>query len=315
MSPKKHTDDSVTHMGSLIRGLLYGLAFFLPGIIVLKHWDTIRLIYNGMSDMPVIAKLARDFETGFTVAGELFLDQSFRFYSVENHLIRGGNLVEERDFESGPFAWKRSEIEEKLGKEFGKKKIRRSRNYLDYIEQYRPTAVREMYRTRIPASVTLAQGLLESKAGKSHLATVAKNHFGIKCRKRKGYKRDGVIDDNDFYHHRLAYGCEQRSDDHDWDRFEMYETVDLSYQHHSLLLTESSRYNWMIDRYHTGENYAIEKKWFGLEEVPYYAAWSAGLKKSGYATSKTYAQKLAYIIETYELWRVDYNAVLALPGN
>lgn len=310
MSPKKHRDGSVTHMGSLIRGLVYGLAFFLPGIIVLKHWDTLTQLYNGIADIPVMTKIARDFQTGIGVAGELFSDKSLRFYSLDTVMIKSGEVINAKRLNEGEYAWRRVDIEAKLGKEFGKKKIRQARHFLNYIEAYRPMAVREMYRTKIPASVTLAQGLLESRAGRSHLATVAKNHFGIKCRKRKGYKSDGVIDGNDFYHHRLAYGCEQRSDDHDWDRFEMYETVELSYQHHSLLLTESGRYNWMIDRYHTGEKYKVEKKWYGIEEVPYYAAWSAGLKKSGYATSKSYAQKLALIIETYELWRVDYNAVL-----
>ena len=313
MSPKKHKDGSVTHMGSLIRGLIYGLAFFLPGIIVLKHWDKIDRFYNGIAQLPVLNEIARDFETGIGIAGKMFSDQSLRFYSLDTLLVQSGNVVNPKRFEQGEFAWRRTDIEAKLGKAFGQKKIKRSRHFLKYIEKYRPLAVQEMYRTRIPASITLAQGLLESKAGRSHLATVAKNHFGIKCRKRKGYKSDGVIDDNDFYHHRLAYGCEQRTDDHEWDRFEMYESVALSYEHHSLLLTESSRYNWMLDEYFTGKNYILEKKWFGIEEVPYYAAWSAGLKKSGYATSKRYAQKLALIIETYELWRIDYNAVLSLP--
>lgn len=309
MSPRKH-NDSVSHTGALIKGIIYGLVFFLPGIAVIKHWDTIDQLYSGIAELPIITKISRDFETGISIAGELFFDQSIRFYEQTDRIENPKQLLSKRTYGNSPFAWKRSLIEAKLAKDFGKKKVKRSRNYLNYIETYMDLAAAEMYKTHIPASITLAQGLLESRAGKSVLAIEAKNHFGIKCRKRPGYKKDGKIDRSDYYHHQLAYDCMQRSDDHAWDHFEMYESVERSFRHHSLLLYSSGRYNWMLDKYQTGKNYPVEKKWFGEEMVPYYAAWSIGLKTSGYATSKRYAQKLALIIETYELWRVDYSVVM-----
>lgn len=312
MSPKKHKSASVSHMGALIKGILYGLAFFLPGIIVIKHWDTFDQIYSGVASMPVITKISRDFKTGVTIAGALFLDKSIQFYQTNEVQVGPEGPSNPKAYRNSPYAWKRSQVEAKLAREFGKKKVRRARNFLDYIEQYQDMAVREMYATRIPASITIAQGLLESRAGKSVLAIEAKNHFGIKCRKRRGAKKDGRIDRSDYYHHPLAYDCMQRTDDHAWDHFEMYESVDRSFRHHSLLLADSKRYNWMLSEYFTGENYTVDKKWFGETSVPYYAAWSIGLKKSGYATSKRYAQKLALIIETYELWQIDYSVVMSV---
>ena len=132
-----------------------------------------------------------------------------------------------------------------------------------------------------------------------------KNHFGIKCvpyksKKHKGYR---------YKKHSLAYDCLQRKDDYEWDRFEMYQSPAVSYDRHAKLLANNERYNWMLNRYFTGEMYRVPAKWFGVEEVPYYAAWAIGLKKSGYATNKHYAQKVALIIETYELWRIDYNII------
>jgi len=166
----------------------------------------------------------------------------------------------------------------------------------------------------VPASVTLAQGILETRAGDSRIARVAKNHFGIKCYRKPDFNKDGHIDNSDFYHHSLAYDCLQIADDNVWDRFHMYETVALSYRHHSLLLSQERRYNWMIQQYSRkiGQSCQVEGAWFGTDTVPYYAAWAIGLKKSGYATSKTYAQKLTYIIETYELWRFDYQLIMEI---
>ena len=314
MSPKKRKSESVSHIGALMKGILYGLAFFLPGIIVLQYWDTFDRIYSGIANMPVITEISRDFQTGVSIAGELFLDQSIQFYRTDQVQVGPEGPANPQSYRQSPYAWTRPAIEAKLAQEFGQKKVGRSKNYLNYIEQYQDLAVSEMYATRIPASITIAQGLLESRAGKSVLAIEARNHFGIKCRKRRGSKKDGKIDRSDYYHHPLAYDCMNRKDDHAWDHFEMYESVERSFRHHSLLLADSKRYNWMLDEYFTGENYKVKKKWFGVESVPYYAAWSIGLKKSGYATSKRYAQKLALIIETYELWRIDYSVVMSANG-
>jgi flagellum-specific peptidoglycan hydrolase FlgJ len=66
----------------------------------------------------------------------------------------------------------------------------------------------------------------------------------------------------------------------------------------------------MLRRYEVGGIYETPRKIYGHSEVPYYAAWAIGLKSSGYATSRTYAEKLTLIIETYQLWRIDYEAVI-----
>lgn len=295
-----------------LKGILLGLAFFIPGIIIVKNAETIRAWMNGMGRLPVVLEVSRDFQTGLEVAGELFLRRSDLFYRRDTLLqwTQGGGTV---SGEPMTFAWRREAMEAKLEQVLGSRRGRGAERFLDYIERYRSLAEEEMIRTRVPASIKLAQGILESDGGDSYLARSTNNHFGIKCLRKKGGRRDGVLTDRDFSHHTLAIDCFQFTDDHEWDRFEVYRSVGDSYRRHSLLLTGSSRYNWMTDAYRTGQDYRVAEKWFGREEVPYYAAWSIGLKENGYATSKRYAQKLAYVIETYELWRIDYEVVFTVP--
>lgn len=329
MRRKKRHSTTTDPNRSFLKGILYGMAFFLPGVFLITYWNLIERVVTGISDTPVITTLSRDFETGLVVAGDLFDRKSTDFYRIDTSLhwqelpmdkqsLRQilhkweavlGNISQEP--QAAPFRWDRREIEEKLSGEFSRHTMRRAAKYLDYIEQYKGLASNEMALSRIPASVTLAQGILESGAGEGYLAVKANNHFGIKCRKRPGYKADGVVTYEDYYPTALAYDCEPREDDNPWDHFEKYESVEQSYRRHTLLLHELSRYNWMIDAYHTGEHYEVEDDWFGTSVVPYYAAWSIGLQESGYATGKRYYQKLALIIETYELWRIDYEVVFA----
>lgn len=301
-------------MNALSKGILYGLAFFIPGILLMQGKWTERWL-DEVIKIPVITKISQEFETGLDVAGDLFQVKADLFYQMDT--IIGKSIYPFSDpplVERSKYAWDRKTIEKKLKRRLRRKKYKSSAKYLDYIEEFGGLAVHEMKTTQVPASIKLAQGLLESNAGKSFLATKAKNHFGIKCRKNRDYKKDGKIDHSDFYHHELAYDCQNRSDDHDWDHFEMYEYPELSYRRHSILLRTSERYSWMFDRYYIGQDYEVEKDWFGQSTVPYYAAWAIGLKKSGYATSERYAQKVTYIIETYELWRIDYEVVLGHRG-
>ena len=137
--------------------------------------------------------------------------------------------------------------------------------YQQYIDQYKNAAIEQMRRHRIPASITLAQALLESGAGKSYLATHANNHFGIKV--STGWSGPYVT----------------RDDDQKNERFRKYKSVADSYEDHSQFLLK--------DRY---------KKLFDLNPLDY-KAWARGLKACGYATSPTYANRLITIIETYEL--------------
>ena len=141
--------------------------------------------------------------------------------------------------------------------------------YWDYIEKYRGMAQDQMQRHRIPASITLAQGLLESAAGRSELATKANNHFGIKV--GTGWTGPYVV----------------KSDDRPDDRFRKYNSVAESYEDHSQFL-QKPRYASL----------------FQLSPTDY-KGWAQGLKQCGYATSPTYAPQLIAIIENYGLHQYD----------
>ncbi len=144
-----------------------------------------------------------------------------------------------------------------------------NQKYQTYINQYKDLAIEQMLKFKIPASITLAQGLLESGAGGSELATKGNNHFGIKCHGWTGRKT---------YH----------DDDESQECFRAYNNVYESYEDHSLLLSGQPRYRCL----------------FSLKNDDY-KGWAYGLKKCGYATSPTYAQKLIGIIELYKLHQYD----------
>ena len=142
--------------------------------------------------------------------------------------------------------------------------------YVRYIEKYSEIAVSEMQRTGVPASITLAQGLVESGAGRSALSIKANNHFGIKChsdwRGKKMY----------------------RDDDKAGECFRVYPTPEDSFRDHSDFLRYRDRY----------------KRLFDLDPTDY-KGWAHGLKECGYATDPKYAQKLIKVIEDYKLYRYD----------
>jgi len=128
-----------------------------------------------------------------------------------------------------------------------------------------------MEKYGIPASITLAQGLLESNIGTSKLATKNKNHFGIKCFSKKCKKGH----------------CSNFNDDHHKDFFRNFSTVWESYRAHSLLL-QKKRY----------------KKLYKLKATDY-KGWAKGLQAAGYATDKQYANKLVKLIQRLKLDRID----------
>ena len=141
---------------------------------------------------------------------------------------------------------------------------------LTYIEQYSALAVMEMQRTGVPASITLAQGLLESGAGQSPLATKAHNHFGMKCHSDwKGEKF--------FYDDETPDEC-----------FRVYPTVEDSFRAHSDFLRGRERYKALFD----------------LDPTDY-KGWARGLRRAGYATDPGYATKLINLIEDFQLYRYD----------
>ena len=146
-------------------------------------------------------------------------------------------------------------------------------NTEDYVKYYSNIAMDEMIQFGIPASITLAQGILESGAGKGRLAVQANNHFGIKCHDWDGKK---------IYH----------DDDEKQECFRKYDNPEYSYRDHSLFLSNRGRYSFLFD----------------LKRDDY-KQWAKGLKKAGYATDPKYSQKLIDLIERYQLYKYD-NIVL-----
>ena len=144
----------------------------------------------------------------------------------------------------------------------------------EYIQTYKDIAMREMKEHKIPASITLAQGLLESGAGNSALAREAKNHFGIKC--HKGW-------DGDTYY---------MDDDAKDECFRKYKNAEESFRDHSDFLCTRSRYAALFDL-----------------KITDYKGWAKGLKAAGYATNPKYAQLLIDRIELYDLTKYDQIAL------
>ena len=141
----------------------------------------------------------------------------------------------------------------------------------EYIQRYQILAIEEMNRSGIPASITMAQGCLESANGNSELSRKSNNHFGIKC--KSSWKGKKVYYDDDAKNE-----C-----------FRKYKTVEDSYIDHSNFLMDNQRYSSL----------------FALE-ITDYKSWAHGLKKAGYATAKKYAHSLIDIIEANKLYRLDY---------
>ena len=140
----------------------------------------------------------------------------------------------------------------------------------EYVEKYKAIAIAHMERYGIPASITMAQGILESDSGNSRLSTSSNNHFGIKCKKH--WTGDRVYHDDD------AKG----------ECFRAYPSVEASYQDHADFLDQSPRYDSLFA-------YSADD----------YRSWARGLKAAGYATAPDYAERLVKIIESMKLYLLD----------
>ncbi|RMG88068.1 MAG: hypothetical protein D6714_01235 [Bacteroidetes bacterium] len=153
-----------------------------------------------------------------------------------------------------------------------RERIAKRKRQLAYIRRFVKVAQTEMKKYGIPASITLAQGLLESNVGQSKLATRNNNHFGIKCFSKSCSKGH----------------CSNFTDDSHKDFFRRYGTAWESYRAHSLML--------------------CGKRYRHLHKIPAsdYRAWAHGLKKAGYATDKRYAEKLINLIEDLNLHQYDF---------
>lgn len=141
---------------------------------------------------------------------------------------------------------------------------------VDYVGAYKDIAIKKMEEYNIPASITLAQGILESGNGLSNLAKKSNNHFGIKC--HSGWKGKKVYHDDDKRNE-----C-----------FRKYPSPEGSFNDHSLFLTNRGRYEFLFDL-----------------RPDDYKAWAKGLKKAGYATDRKYPRKLISFIENFELYEYD----------
>ncbi len=159
----------------------------------------------------------------------------------------------------------------------GAQTMRRNQAYEEYIQKYKAIAVEEMKHYRIPASITLAQGLLESGAGRSTLARQSNNHFGIKC--GGSWSGPSVRHDDDARNE-----C-----------FRAYRHPKDSYRDHSKFLRSGARYAFLFQL-----------------PITDYKGWAKGLKKAGYATDPQYANRLINIIELYGLSKYDRKNALSI---
>ncbi len=139
----------------------------------------------------------------------------------------------------------------------------------EYVGKWKDVAVRQMHQHGIPASITLAQGILESGFGNSPLARYGNNHFGIKCHGWDGQK---------FF----------KDDDREDECFRKYHDASRSYADHADFLTSRDRYAFLFDL-----------------RVTDYEGWAKGLKKAGYATNPKYPERLIELIESHDLDRFD----------
>lgn len=170
-------------------------------------------------------------------------------------------IAPQNQFKGGPYA-----LPDDTGK-FMRYEINSVDMYIDFFSE---TAQLEMQAYSIPASITLAQGLLESGLGKGELAMKSNNHFGIKC--HSNWTGDYVLHD----------------DDENDECFRKYNHPMYSYRDHSMFLSSRSRYASLFDL-----------------DVSDYKGWARGLQKAGYATDKKYPEKLISLIERYGLQRFD----------
>lgn len=176
------------------------------------------------------------------------------------------------------FEVKQSKLDFRIHK--SKEKLSVVERVNNYVAAFSIVAIEEMKMYDIPASITLAQGILESGMGYSRLALDANNHFGIKCHSEWEGKR--------IYH----------DDDEKGECFRVYRDPRSSYRDHSLFLISRSRYNLLFDL-----------------KIEDYKGWAKGLKKAGYATDPKYSNKLINLIERYSLDRFDIKKKMKRRNN
>ena len=330
-------------------GLFCLAGLFAALFLYQRHWDDLSQlpVIKGLSEVyiegvvtlkEIGAETIDDFYAGhLRMTQQMEVEQAGTDFSpgpIAKPAQRGSPLIVYT-------SWDADQIFAKLkDKGFRGRKLKNAKRFIDYIEKYQGVAMRDMQKHQVLASIKLAQALLESNAGASSLATASKNQFGIKAlptaaaRRKIKRKQFDQLHDADFAFREPAIGVHNMHDDHHYDRFEKYASVGDSYARHTQLLTRPCHqgnkgcYSWIWSTFRVGEDlvdlsqmaklyqrksgYKARDFFNGQTQVPYYAAAAAGLKMAGYATSRRYHQKLAYLIETYELWRLDVDLLAAL---
>jgi flagellum-specific peptidoglycan hydrolase FlgJ len=163
----------------------------------------------------------------------------------------------------------------------------KDRQVLQYVNTYSDIAMREMYISGIPASIKMAQAMLESRFGESELSIKANNHFGIKCSKNwEGVRYSVITNEFDIRKKKMIPRV---------DCFRVFESPESCFRAHSEFIKSGKRYQSLF------ENNQME-----------YKKWAFGLQKLGYATDPEYGVKLIRIIEKFNLYRLDITLPLPL---
>lgn len=334
---------------SALRGMLGG-AFRTLNTLVVTLLATAAVIgglyiyqnhWPAYAQLPVIREITGNYRQGLSALGGLSGGTLQRFLTTDGEVLLPDQKPEAPLLPNAvTVSWNKARILDKL--QFSRAKVKQARYFTDYIEAHAPAAMRDMLHHKVPASIKLAQALLESKAGRSKLARQTNNHFGIKARPNAEARhkikagRYATLHNSEFIPVSPAVGAYRFHDDNTYDRFETYRRVSDSYARHTQLLTRSCSkarkgcYKWIWRAFPPGQHHdireaarryepvsgiAAERFFDGDTYLPYYAACAAGLKMAGYATSRTYHKKITYIIETYELWRFDLDLLKSIERN
>ncbi len=338
------------HLRRAVSGFLLGLLFLGLLYLLLLFRRAPEAAFTGL---PIIEEINDTYRHGFSALGRWSGQALARFRASEmvnqsqlEILEKGAALLFSRYGQTGDArlpvrtTWRAEDLVSKFRERgFSSGKLKQARRFLSYIEDHKELAWADMWRSGVPASIKMAQALLESDAGRSHLAVNTNNHFGIKARPDRNARRKIAarryfeLDDREFRYSQPAVGVFNYHDDHRYDRFETYRSVNDSYRRHTALLSRPCTmgkvgcYEWIWTTFPVGEpcditaaarqyepvsKIAPHAFFDGETTVPYFAACAAGLKMAGYATSPTYHKKLSYIITTYELWRLDLDLLRAL---
>lgn len=276
--PQKIAELRILLTGSTVNG--DNLEQWIKKLPVLASTDGV--IQKGDQFLQIRAQVL---ETGKLLQDTIYIDANGDTVKVDPLVLDGAKIIG-----TSTVQWNKVEIKQDL--------ISQGRNSADvdtfllYIEDHIDLALQQQEKYGIPACIKLAQGLLESNAGRSWLARNANAHFGRKCL--------GNVS-------KLAIDCVRRHDDHWSDRFEVYSSVADSYSAHSQLIVNSWRYKNLLKYNDPTRLYKVPKSFRSFldkEYGTYYELWAAGLKAGGYATSDKYTDSLIRIILSYRLYEI-----------